>query len=74
MADKTIYTLENNSMQTQNAKQEALLAIQQLPDSVDFDDIVYRLYVINKINQGMKDIEEGNVISHDDLKREIEQW
>ena len=61
-------------MQTQSAKQEALLAIQQLPDSVDFDDIVYRLYVINKINQGMKDIEEDNVISHDDLKREIEQW
>lgn len=61
-------------MQTQSAKQEALLAIQQLPDSVDFDDIVYRLYVINKINQGMKDVEEGNVISHDNLKHEIEQW
>ncbi|MBV1914432.1 MAG: hypothetical protein KUG72_03545 [Pseudomonadales bacterium] len=61
-------------MQTQSAKQEALLAIQQLPDSVDFDDIVYRLYVINKIHQGMEDIENGNVISHDDLKHEIEQW
>ncbi len=61
-------------MQTQNAKQEALLAIEQLPDSVDFNDIVYRLYVINKIHQGIKDIEEGNVISHDDLKHEIEQW
>ena len=61
-------------MQTQSAKQEALLAIEQLPDSVDFNDIVYRLYVINKIHQGIKDIEEGNVISHDDLKHEIEQW
>ena len=58
--------------QSQSAKQEALHAIQQLPDSVDFDDIVYRLYVINKIHKGMKDIEEGNVISHDDLKHEIE--
>ena len=61
-------------MQTQSAKQEALLAIEQLPDSVDFNDIVYRLYVINKIHQGIKDIEEGDVISHDDLKHEIEQW
>ncbi len=69
-----INTFENKSMQTQNAKQEALLAIEQLPDSVDFNDIVYRLYVINKIHQGIKDIEEGNVISHDDLKHEIEQW
>ena len=40
--------------QSQSAKQEALHAIQQLPDSVDFDDIVYRLYVINKIHKGMK--------------------
>ena len=61
-------------MQTQSAKQEALLAIEQLPDSVDFNDIVYRLYVMNKIHQGVRDIEEGNVISHDDLKHEIEQW
>ena len=50
-------------MQTQSAKQEALSTIQQLPDNVDFDEIVYRLYVINKIHQGMKDVEEGNVIS-----------
>ena len=61
-------------MRIQSAKQEALLAIQQLPDSVNFDDIVYRLYVMNKINQGMEDIEKGKVISHDDLKHEIEQW
>ena len=69
-----INTFENKSMQTQSAKQEALLAIEQLPDSVDFNDIVYRLYVMNKIHQGVRDIEEGNVISHDDLKHEIEQW
>ena len=61
-------------MRIQSAKQEALLAIEQLPDSVDFNDIVYRLYVMNKIHQGVRDIEEGNVISHDDLKHEIEQW
>lgn len=60
--------------QPQNAKQEALQAIQQLPDNVEFDEIVYRLYVINKIQQGMKDVEEGLTLSHEELKREIEQW
>jgi len=60
--------------QPQSAKQEALQAIQQLPDNVNFDEIVYRLYVINKVHQGMKDVEKGNTISHEELKREIEQW
>lgn len=61
-------------MNIQTAKQEALQAIQQLPDNVDFDEIVYRLYVLNKIHQGMQDIEEGRTISHEELSREIEQW
>lgn len=61
-------------MQTHTAKQEALEAIQRLPDNVDFDEIVYRLYVLNKIHQGMEDIEAGRTITHEELVREIEQW
>lgn len=61
-------------MQLQNPKQNALEAIKQLPDTVDFDEIVYRLYVLNKINQGMKDVDEGKGISQEELAREIEQW
>ncbi len=61
-------------MQLQNPKQNALEAIQQLPDTVDFDEIVYRLYVLNKINQGMKDVDEGKGISQEEMAREIEQW
>ena len=61
-------------MQPHNAKQEALEAIQRLPDNVDFEEIVYRLYVLNKIHQGMQDIEAGRTISHEELVREIERW
>jgi len=61
-------------MQLQNPKQNALEAIQQLPDTVDFDQIVYRLYVLNKINQGMKDVDEGKGIPQEELAREIERW
>lgn len=61
-------------MQLQNPKQNALEAIQQLPDTVGFDEIVYRLYVLNKISQGMRDVDEGKGISQEELAREIEQW
>jgi len=59
---------------TNTAKQEALAAIQRLPDNVDLDEIVYRLYVLNKIHHGLKEVDEGQGISSEQLQREIEQW
>jgi hypothetical protein len=38
------------------------------------DEIVYRLFVLNKICQGIQDIDAGRVISSEALAREIEQW
>lgn len=61
-------------MNIQTAKQQALDVITHLPDSVDFDEIVYRLYVLNKVRQGLQDIEEGRSIPSEVLGQEIEQW
>ena len=41
------------------AKQEALECLQALPDSVDWDDILYALYVIQKAEKGRKEAHEG---------------
>jgi predicted transcriptional regulator len=61
-------------MQTHSAKQDAIDAISRLPDNVPLEEIIYRLYVLNKAHQGMQDIEAGKVISSEDLAQEIEQW
>ena len=61
-------------MHTHTVKQDAIEAIERLPDNVDFDEIVYRLYVLHKIRQGMQDVEAGRGIPSDELAREIEQW
>lgn len=58
----------------QAAKQEALDAIAKLPDDTDMDEIMYRLYVLDKIRKGREAAEQGRTISHEDLKREIETW
>ena len=61
-------------MQTHTAKQDAIEAINRLPDNVSFDEIIYRLYVLNKAHQGMQDIDAGRVIASDELAKEIEKW
>jgi predicted transcriptional regulator len=61
-------------MHSHTAKQDAIEAIEQLPDNVPLDEIVYRLYVLNKVRQGMQDVEAGRGVSSEELAREIEQW
>lgn len=62
-------------MPASTAKQEALEAIQRLPDNVDLDEIVYRLYVLDAIHKGLKEIEDGKPgLSVDELRAEMAQW
>jgi hypothetical protein len=61
-------------MQGTNAKLEAIRAIERLPDNVPLDEIVYRLYVLNKVHQGLDDVDANRTIPSDQLVREIEQW
>lgn len=56
------------------AKQDALEAIGKLPDDADMDEIMYRLYVLDKIRKGQEAVEQGRMISSEDLKREIDSW
>jgi len=55
-------------------KNEALNAISKLPESADIDEIMYRLYVIDKVRKGEEAVKEGKIISVEDLKKEIELW
>ena len=61
-------------MHAHSAKQDAIHAIERLPDDVPFDEIVYRLYVLNKVQQGLLDIDAGRAVSNEELAREIEAW
>ena len=49
-------------------------AISRLPEGVSMEEIMYKLYGIDKINKGKQDIEKGNLIDMDKLKKEIENW
>ena len=44
-------------------KQEAIEYLQTLPDTVDWDDIQYALYVIQKVEKGRKEAREGKGVS-----------
>lgn len=58
----------------QPAKQEALDVIAKVPDDADMDEIIYRLYILEKIRKGRTDAETGRITSLEELEREMASW
>ncbi|MDX1641015.1 MAG: hypothetical protein R3220_04930 [Balneolaceae bacterium] len=50
-------------------KVESLL--NDLPDDADWNDLMYKIYVRQSIEQGLKDSEEGRVKSHEEIKKKF---
>lgn len=57
-----------------NIKQESIHAIESLPDAANFEEIMYRLYVLEKVHNGQTAISNGNIKTLDELKREVANW
>jgi predicted transcriptional regulator len=53
------------------AKDSAREVIEQLSDQVTWNDIMYELYVKQKLETGLADIEAGRTVSHQQFKAEI---
>jgi len=52
-------------------KEEAKKLIENLPDQVSWDDIMYEFYVKKKLTIALKAAQEGRVISHEEVKKRL---
>jgi len=55
-------------------KQEAMNAISKMPEAADIDVIMYRLYVIDKVRKGREAIQQGKVITAEELREDLQSW
>ncbi len=55
----------------QTAKQAAKQIIDHVSDQATWDDIMYELYVKQKIEKGLNAVDEGRVLSSEDAKRRL---
>lgn len=58
----------------ESLKQEAVNAISKMSEAAEIDDIMYRLYVIDKVRKGREAVERGDTVSTEELRKEIETW
>ena len=52
-------------------KQAAKESIDNLPEHASWNDIMYELYVIQKIEAGLKAVAEGRTVPHEDVKHRL---
>ena len=58
----------------ENVKQTIISYLKTLPDDITIEDILYHLNVRKKIQQGLKDVENNNTISHEEMKNLVKTW
>jgi predicted transcriptional regulator len=56
------------------AKEEVRKMLDQLPDDASFEDIQYHIYVREKIEGGLKDIQEGRVLTQEEVEGRMSKW
>ena len=56
-------------------KEKLETLIKELPDTVDIEEVMYRLYLLQKIEAGEAAIKEGKTLTHDEaIKRLSKKW
>ena len=55
-------------MQT-TIKRNAIELIKSLPDSTTWDDIMYEIYVKQKIDKGLDDVKNGKLTPHENVRK-----
>ena len=59
---------------TLSAKEASLKLIARLNDDVTYEEIMYELNFLKKIERGLDDVREGRVTPHDQVKEEFKKW
>jgi predicted transcriptional regulator len=54
------------------ARDEAIKMISGLPEEASWDEILYKIYVKQKIEEGLKAADEGRTVSHEEVKQLFE--
>ncbi len=58
----------------QTAKEEVIDLLNQLPDDSTLEEIQYHLYVRQKIQRGLQDVDQGKVKSQEEVENRMKKW
>ncbi|MGZ3874610.1 MAG: hypothetical protein ACXVJD_16945 [Mucilaginibacter sp.] len=48
--------------------------VDHMPETFSVDDLIERIFLLQKIEMGQKEIENGEGIDWEDIKKEMDSW
>jgi hypothetical protein len=55
-------------------KQSVIEMIERLPDDTSVEDIMAELYFRQKVDEGLRQLDAGEGIEHEEAKRRLGKW
>ncbi len=56
------------------AKKEIRKILDQIPDDASLEDIQDHIYVCQKIERGLQDMDDGRVLSREQVEKRMSRW
>ncbi len=56
------------------ARKEVRKILDQIPDDASLEDIQYHIYVCQKIERGLQDMDDGRVLSREQVEKRMSRW
>jgi len=57
-----------------SAKEAVRNVLQQIPDDASFEDIQYHIYVCDKIERGLAEVQEARLLNQEEVERRMQKW
>jgi hypothetical protein len=59
---------------SESKKQQILKVIEEMPDDISEEDVMYAMYIRRSIDLGMEDYRAGRIVSSEEVKKSVEKW
>lgn len=59
---------------TKCKKSDVQRVIESLPENTSIEEVMEKLYLFAKIEKGLYDADNGNTLSHSEVKEKLKKW
>lgn len=56
------------------SKQQVLSMVEDFPEAIDIDELMYRFYLRQKLEAAEEDVRKGRLLSHEEVVKETGKW
>lgn len=55
-------------------RDKVIATVKELPQEFELDDLIERLVLVEKVEKGLRQIDQGKTISHEQVKEMTRKW